>query len=163
MLKRIRIILAYLFFIAFLLLFVDVSSTLPSYLSFLAKWQFIPALRAGSFVTLGVLLLITTLFGRVYCSTLCPLGVMQDMFFKFGKKYRFRFSKPKNKLRYIVLGVFVLSFVAHLPIVFGILEPYSAFGRIASAIVAPVWTVASNLLGSLFDGSGFITIAPTPV
>ena len=163
MLRRIRIAVACLFFVGISLLFVDGSGTAPSYLSFLASWQFLPALRAGSFISLGVLLLVTLLFGRVYCSTLCPLGVLQDIIGRLGKKTRFRFSPAKKKLRWIVFAVFVLSLVAHLPLVFGLLEPFSAFGRIASSLLAPVWATGSNALAYVSESTGSFAIGKTPI
>lgn len=52
----------------------------------LAQWQFIPSVLgaldgvAVSAVILAVLLLLTLLFGRVYCSFLCPLGFSRTSF-----------------------------------------------------------------------------------
>ena len=72
-------------FIAFVLLFAGVW---VKPLSVLAKVQFVPALLAGSLVTAGVLVAMTLLFGRVYCSVCCPLGILQDIAFRFRKHRR---------------------------------------------------------------------------
>ncbi|MCP4365924.1 MAG: 4Fe-4S binding protein, partial [Planctomycetes bacterium] len=48
-------------------------------------FQFVPSLlqflNAVSIPATGfiVVLILTVLFGRVYCSTLCPLGILQDV------------------------------------------------------------------------------------
>ena len=79
MLKKIRRILAVLSFVAITLLFLDFSGTLHHWLGWMAKIQFLPAVLALNFVIVAVLLVITFIFGRVYCSVICPLGVMQDL------------------------------------------------------------------------------------
>ena len=79
MLRKIRIILASIFFIGVTLLFLDFTGTLHAWLGWMAKIQFLPAVLALNFIIVAVLLLLTLLFGRVYCSVICPLGVMQDI------------------------------------------------------------------------------------
>ena len=60
------------------LLFLDFTGTLHAWFGFLAKIQFLPALLALNFGVVAALIVLTLLFGRVYCSVICPLGVMQD-------------------------------------------------------------------------------------
>ena len=101
MLRKIRIILAALFFAGITLLFLDVTGTIHQWLGWMAKIQLLPAVLALNVVITAVLLVITLLIGRVYCSVICPLGVMQDIISwisgKRGKKYRFRFSYSPAK------------------------------------------------------------------
>ena len=96
MLKKIRTILAAVFFAGVTLLFLDFTGTLHAWLGWMAKIQFLPAVLAANFIITAVLLLLTLLLGRVYCSVICPLGVMQDIISwihgKTKKKNRFRFS-----------------------------------------------------------------------
>lgn len=163
MLRIIRSTLAALCFTGLCLLFLDVSGALPPKLVFLAKLQFIPALLAGSFVVAAALAALTLVFGRVYCSTLCPLGVLQDGLSRLGKKNRFRFSPARTWLRLAVLAVFVVAFVVGAPLVFGFLEPYSAFGRIAADLMAPLWVLGSNTLASVSERMGNFAVGPTPL
>ena len=79
MLRKIRIILATVFFVGVTLLFLDFTGTLHAWLGWMAKVQFLPAALALNFAVVAVLLLLTLIFGRVYCSVICPLGVMQDI------------------------------------------------------------------------------------
>ena len=100
MFRKIRIGLALVISIAITLLFLDVTGTLHSYLGWLAKIQFWPALLALNFGILFVLIALTLLLGRAYCSVICPLGIMQDLFSWIGgkvKKNRFNFSSEKKK------------------------------------------------------------------
>ncbi|MBQ0080066.1 MAG: 4Fe-4S binding protein [Alistipes sp.] len=163
MLRKLRIIVALTVFVAITLLFLDFTGVAQTHLNFLSKIQFIPALIALNLVVVVVLLLLTLIFGRLYCSILCPLGIMQDIFGFFGrkqKKNRYRFSPEKKWLRRIVLIVFVIALIVGVPIVTTILSPYSSYGRIAQNILAPIYGGCNNILGYLsekFDGFTFYT------
>jgi len=115
MLRKARIIAASLFFIGVTLLFLDFTGSLHAWLGWMAKIQFLPAALAVNVITVAALLLITILFGRVYCSVICPLGIMQDIISwirgKMKKKNRFRFSytPAKKWLRISVLILFIAA------------------------------------------------------
>lgn len=79
MLRKIRLTLAVVFFFLITLLFLDFTGTLHRWLSWMAMVQFLPAVLALHFGIVVGLILLTLLFGRVYCSVICPLGVMQDV------------------------------------------------------------------------------------
>ena len=150
MLRKIRIILASVFFIGVTLLFLDFTGTLHAWLGWMAKVQFLPALLALNFGVVAVLLVLTLLFGRVYCSVICPLGVMQDIISwihgKTKKKNRFRFSySPAKKwLRYGVLAIFIIALIAGIHSLVALVAPYSAYGRIASNLMAPLYQWGNN-------------------
>ena len=150
MLRKIRIVLASIFFIGVTLLFLDFTGTLHAWLGWMAKVQFLPAALALNFGIVAALLIITLLFGRVYCSVICPLGVMQDIISwihgKTKKKNRFRFSYSPavNWLRYGVLALFVIALVAGLHSLVALIAPYSAYGRIASNLLAPLYQWGNN-------------------
>lgn len=123
--------------------------------AFLAKAQFIPALLAGNVVVLALLLLFTFLFGRLYCSVICPLGITQDfvnwLTIKTGgkkKAARFGYSQPKNILRYSLLTVYAVALVFGIGSFMAILDPYAAFGRIITHIFTPVSVMLNNLIAS---------------
>lgn len=163
MLKKIRLILAGFCLAGISLLFLDISGTLDQYLAFLAKIQLLPALIAGGTVTVAILLIMTFLIGRVYCSILCPLGIFQDVASYFGKKNRFRYTNGKTWLRIAALVVFGTALLIGIPVVFGTLEPYSAFGRVVTGLFAPIWTLGNNTLAYLSEQTGFLFIASSPI
>ena len=141
MLRRVRIILATIFFLGITILFLDFTGVLQPYFSWMAKVQFLPAILALNLVIVGVLLVVTLIFGRIYCSVICPLGILQDIFGWIGrrfKKSRYTYSKPKNWLRYSVLALFIIALLAGINSVVALLAPYSAYGRIAQNIFSPV-------------------------
>lgn len=149
MLRKIRISFAVLFFVVTTLLFLDFTGTIHAWFGWMAKIQFLPALLALNLGVVLLLVLLTVVFGRIYCSVICPLGVFQDVVSWISgkrKKNRFRYSKAKSGLRYGVLGIFVLALIAGLGSVVALLAPYSSYGRIASNLFQPVYLWGNNLL-----------------
>lgn len=159
MLKKIRLAAAGAILAGISLLF---AGALESFAP-LAAIQIVPAILAGSAITVAAIAIVTLVFGRVYCSVVCPLGLLQDVISRFGKKGRFRFARNRSWLRVAAFCVFVAALIAGMPIVFGLLEPYSAFGRIASELAAPALASGLSLLSVPFEYMGLYFAAPTPV
>ena len=164
MLRKIRVSLAAVFFICLTLLFLDFTGTLHCWLGWMAKLQFLPAVLALNVVVIVGLVLLTLVFGRIYCSVICPLGVMQDLFGWLGKKAkknRYTYSKEVAWLRYLMLSVMVVAIVAGVGSLVQLLAPYSAFGRIATMLLQPLWLMGNNVLASLaerYDSYAFYTV-----
>ena len=162
MLRKIRTILAGVFFVLITLLFLDFTGTLHHWLSWLAKIQFLPAVMALNVVVVVALLLLTLIFGRIYCSIICPLGVFQDVLARFHrKKNKYSYSKELKWLRYPVLVVFICAAVAGIGSLFQLLAPYSAYGRIATMIFQPLWKAGNNVLAMIAeraDSYAFYTV-----
>lgn len=78
MLRKLRIAAAVVCFTLVTLLFLDFTGTLHAWFGWLARIQFLPALLALNAGVVAALVVATLLFGRIYCSVVCPLGVMQD-------------------------------------------------------------------------------------
>ena len=169
MLRKIRIILASVFFIGVTLLFLDFTGTIHAWLGWMAKVQFLPALLALNFGVLAVLVIVTLLFGRVYCSVVCPLGVMQDIISwihgKTKKKNRFRFSysPAKHFLRYLILTLYGTAIVAGLHSAVALIAPYSAYGRIASNLLAPLYQWGNNFFAWIAERAGSYAFYGTEV
>ena len=169
MLRKIRIILATVFLVGVTLLFLDFTGTLHAWLGWMAKVQFLPALLAMNFAVVAVLLLLTLVFGRVYCSVICPLGIMQDVISwihgKTKKKNRFRFtySPAKNWLRYTVLVLFILGMVLGAHAIAVLIAPYSAYGRIAGNLLAPLYQLGNNFFAWIAERAGSYAFYSTEV
>ena len=102
MLRKIRIALATVMFIGITLLFIDFTGTMHHWVSWMPKIQFLEAVLALNVVVIVALVVLTLVFGRIYCSVICPLGIMQDIFGWLGKKAkknRYTYSKQKHALR----------------------------------------------------------------
>jgi polyferredoxin len=154
MLKKIRIILAAVFFALITLLFLDFTGTLHHWLGWMAKVQFLPAVLALNAVVIIALVAITLIFGRIYCSVICPLGVFQDVIAWLHdrrKKNRYQFSKAVSWLRYTMLGVFIVALATGVSSIVQLLAPYSAYGRIVTMLFQPVWKAGNNVLASIAE------------
>ena len=154
MLRRIRTTIALVVFVLITLLFLDVTGTLHKYFGWLASIQFWPALLALHVGVLALLVVLTLVFGRIYCSIICPLGVMQDVVSRLHgirKKNRFTYSKEKRWLRYTVLAVFIVSALAGVNAVVSLLAPYSSYGRIAGSLMKPVYEAGNNVLAAIAE------------
>lgn len=151
LLRITRIVLATFFFVAVTLLFLGAWGV-NLWFGWVAKVQFLPALMALDFGILVVLIILTLLFGRLYCSVICPLGVMQDIFGWLGrksKKNRYSYSQEKRVLRYTILGVFVVCLIVGFAPATTLLAPYSAYGRIVNSLFRPLYDLLNNLIASI--------------
>ena len=154
MLKKIRTILAIVMFVCITWLFVDFTGTAYQWFSWMPKIQLLEAILAVNVVAIVILVVGTLIFGRLYCSIICPLGVFQDVIARFNrKKNKYSYSKALSWLRYTMLGVMVVALVAGVGSVFQLLAPYSAYGRIATTMFQPVWKAGNNVLASIAEHS----------
>lgn len=148
-LKKIRMCLGRIFFLLITLMFLDFTGTLHHYLAWMAKIQFLPAVMALNFGVVAVLIVLTLIFGRVYCSIICPLGVMQDIFFAVHihkHKNSCTYSKAKNILRYSILALFIIAMILGANSLVALLSPYSSYGRIAQNLLQPIYIGINNIL-----------------
>jgi ferredoxin-type protein NapF len=156
--KKIRVIVSLVFFSLITVYFLDFADLLPVQLHTLEKWQLVPALLSLNVVVLIVLAAVTLLFGRVYCSTLCPMGIFQDIVDwtskKFQRKKKYPVFKEQPVLRWTIVALTVIAFFTGISILNTFLDPYSAYGRISTNLVKPVYLAGNNLIayvGSKFD------------
>ena len=156
MLRKIRITLAAVMFIGITLLFLDFTGTMHQWVSWMPKIQFLEAVLALNVVVIAALILLTLIFGRMYCSVICPLGVMQDIIAWFGKKARknrYSYSKAKHGLRVLFFTLMLMSIVLGVSVVVQLLAPYSAFGRIATNLLQPLYIGGNNMLATIAEAS----------
>ena len=153
MLKYLRVILAVLSLLALTLMFLDFTGLAARGLDWLPKLQLIPALLAVNLLAVAVLAVLTYLFGRIYCSVICPLGIFQDIiirirsFFAPKRKRKvglFRYTAANSRLRYGFLIFFAILLILGLTGLIatslaGILDPYSAYGRMVGQFIVPGW------------------------
>ena len=160
-LRKFRIGFSVVVLLCFVFIFVDYRSLIPeSYKNYLLFLQFIPSLikfldlktlAAGGFI---VVLLLTLLSGRTYCSFLCPLGITQDLFSRIGgrikKRFnRFGFRKPFTIVRYTLLAATLAVAIIWGIYLVTLLDPYSIFGRSVTYFVKPVVLLLNNLFSGI--------------
>lgn len=167
MLRRIRVVLAAVFFLGLTLLLLDVSGVVHSWTGWMAKAQLLPALLAGNFLIVALLLVLTLIFGRLYCSTICPLGVMQDLVARLSrrlnKRKKYSYSPALTWLRYAFLGLFVVLMFLGLGGIAALIAPYSTFGRITTHLLQPVWALCNNGVAALAESAGSYAVSETEI
>ena len=154
MLRKIRITLATVMFIGITLLFLDFTGTMHHWVSWMPKLQFLEAVLALNVVVIVALLVLTLVFGRIYCSVICPLGIMQDIFGWLGKKAkknRYTYSKQKHALRMAFFTFMLILIVLGGGTIVQLLAPYSAFGRICTNLLQPVYMAGNNVLAAIAE------------
>ena len=161
-LRKFRIGFSAVVLICFIFVFADYRSLIPAkYINYLLYLQFIPSLlkyidlktmAAGGFI---IVLLLTLLSGRTYCSFLCPLGVGQDLFSRMGGKVKKKFRRYGYKRPYTIIRYTLLALIIGTGIIWGIyavtlLDPYSIFGRFMTYFGKPVVLLVNNFLAWVF-------------
>lgn len=158
-LKIARVFVSLFFLISITLSFIYFINRDTLFFSNFLKVQFVPAFLgvfSGTALFFLIILLITLLFGRLYCSTLCPLGIYQDIVsaisrkFKSKKNRRFKFDLPKNKLRYSILLFIAILFVFGISYPLAILDPYSNWGKISNEIISRSEQLIHNIASGFF-------------
>ncbi len=160
-LKPVRVIIALIVLIVVAFIFIDFRQHLSTSSYRWITWlQIVPSVEnfliAAGILSSGFIIsiVLTLLFGRVYCSMLCPLGIFQDVISFISKKIRkkkarYKFSEAKNILRYSFLALAVIPLFFGSVTLLGLLDPYSNFGRIFSDLVKPLVMAGNNVLSEL--------------
>lgn len=136
-LRAIRILLSVLFFVA-AVAYLAISPTVYPMARAVEKVQIVPSLVATSIGVILVWIGVTFLLGRVYCSTVCPVGAYQDIFIfmrRFIRPLRkpFRYRSP-NPVRYHVLAIYVACLIVGVVAVPFWIEPWSIMRNICGAV-----------------------------
>ena len=163
MLRYARQFLAGIVLLLFLLLFLGGEETALKLRPALLYLQFAPSLL--KFIALGaggmavgwlLILALTLLTGRVYCSVLCPLGILQDGVGFLARLIRrqrpkFGYQRPHSPLRYGILLLTMLSAILGSMSVLNLFEPYSLFGRVTQHIVKPGVVAVNNAIVDVLE------------
>jgi len=173
-LKKVRVIVSVAVFVLISFLFLDIGNIIPAGVtSAVVSFQLVPALAKSLMgpgmwmIGLAGIVLLTALFGRVYCSSLCPLGTLQDLIIRLARKRdrrrRFRYSKPKYALHYSVLGATALLALGGSMVLLNVLEPFSIFGRILQGLVRPAVVGVNNGAAGILGWFGLYHVYQVPL
>ncbi len=152
-----RIVFSIIFFILFIYIFFASNNLSIIIGKILNYFQFVPSIlnfisSLFSFIVPGfiIVLFLTFLFGRIYCSFLCPLGIFQDIIIFCTQKFRkkFKFIKSFNWFRYSILMIVIFFSILGFFIILNSLDPYSIFSRIITNIFKPAYTFITNQIVS---------------
>lgn len=170
-LKKIRLLAAVACITFMVAALVDIHEMLPPWVLTSALWlQFIPSvLKFSQLATLSaagfiVVLMFTLLFGRIYCSTICPLGILMDIIGRLRRRVkkqpRFVYMRPHPFVRYGLLTITVMTFLAGSIIAIDLLCPFANFGRIATQILRPIVIGVNNGAAIALEQLGYFGLPP---
>ena len=158
MLKYVRIAIEVIVFLLIVALFVDFSGTVAPFAGWLAEIQLLPAALSLNVVVLVLLVIATLLFGRLYCSIVCPLGMFQDFFVAIGlktaRRNKYSYRKENPWLRGAVLIIYIAMLVLGMASIASIIEPYGAFGRMATNLFGYLHRAINNFLAAKSENAG---------
>ena len=183
-LRTIRIFLSTLFFIG-AVAYLAVSPMVHPMVRVVEKVQIVPSLIASCMGTIIVWLCVTFVLGRVYCSTVCPLGTLQDIFIplrRFIPALNRPFAYHKDRpVKYNILIIYVVCLLMGATAISYWIEPWNIMRNICGAIcpsaeesvwltfgvgvgtgiVAGILSALLIIVCALFTGRGFCnTVCP---
>ncbi len=155
-----RVIVSLAVFFAVTLLWVCYGPTVARYLSWVTKIQIFPMVMTLS-VTMAVFwLLVAWLFGRLYCSSACPLGTWFDIVGSLGRKCRkgtfkdYHYSAALNRWRYGSLFIVFVCFIGEIAIVPALVDPYNIYGQAVVNLLKPCWGYVCNFVSQIGVATG---------
>ncbi|MCM1376977.1 MAG: 4Fe-4S binding protein [Clostridium sp.] len=157
-LRNIRITLATAFLIAAVAyIFFSPLFNPPAKISLVS--QIIPTAISSTIGVTIFWLAVSFLFGRVYCSTVCPVGTLQDIAIWLRRKTRpqhssFRFHTG-HRWRYDILLGYLLCLLLGITTVCVLFEPWALLSNTAAAFNPHIRLTGWNTLGiGVAVGSG---------
>ena len=161
-----------MFVIATFSIFLDIYEVLPNSVINAVTWlQFTPSLlnfiEVATLSSIGfiIVLIISLLMGRIYCSSICPLGILQDMFAfiakrRSKKKFFYKKKKPQTVLRYSILALTIIALLTSFSVVVTLLDPYSNAGRFFTYLIRPILIVGNNAMAVVLQQWDVYTLHP---
>lgn len=168
-LRKGRIALSLIFFAVYFIVLLDLSGTLPArFTRGVLYLQFAPsAIHFFNLISLAgegfiFIMVLTFIFGRVYCSSICPLGVLQDITARITRKLthrkRYHHAQPYRKLNYVVLILVLIAAFAGFLLPLNLTEPYSNFGRISTGLARPAFILLNNGVVAILEKIDLYTL-----
>lgn len=149
--KRLLKILRVVISVGFLAVITTAVIGAPLWLTAVAEWsleiQFVPAVLTFALGIFVAWMIITLILGRVYCSTVCPLGTLQDIAARLRRGRIYRFSEPHTKTLVFFLILALLSWLLDIHVVLQLLDPASAYYTIVEGVMNPTLAVTAMGLG----------------
>lgn len=112
-------------------------------------------------------LLLTLMFGRIYCATVCPVGTFSDIFMRLRQVFprsRRKFSYAHAKrVRYHILLIYAICALAGITAVTLMLDPWNIFtdivGAVSPHVAAAQWkAVGLGALSGMVAGAAIAVV-----
>lgn len=115
----------------------------------LCRWQLVPAVLAGALTWIVLWIAVTAFAGRIYCSSVCPMGTLLDVFARLGHLHKgYFYSQSHVLMRRSLVVITVAALLAGIPVMLDILDPAAAYSRIAAWSVSPLFKAVSFSLST---------------
>ncbi|MDE6370816.1 MAG: 4Fe-4S binding protein [Duncaniella sp.] len=120
------------------------GGTLPAVAQWIGHVQFLPAAMAFSVSIIVIWLIVTLVFGRVYCSVACPLGIYQDICSRVPRLGRvsssrhYHYSPALTVWRTVTLTLVVVAILLGITSVIVLADPWSIYTRACHDLGQPV-------------------------
>ena len=107
-------------------------------------------------IMLAGVIVLTIIFGRFYCSTLCPFGIFQEfMAFLRGKKKNEK--RGNYGVKYLIAGLIFGSLIGGSALFIRYVDPYTVFGSAVSLSIFGLIFAAALLVLVFFKNMFFCT------
>jgi len=159
-LKKFRIAISATVFLLCILAFLGDQKISTALSNTLLYVQFTPSLlkflhSPGRLIGFGFLVILaaTFIFGRCYCSFLCPLGILQDIGIRLSGSFRKKhvFQQSYRLASYCLLVLTVVTAILGSFTLVNLLDPYSIFGRIAAHPFKSIVLWINNIFVNVFE------------
>lgn len=126
--------------ISLIALAVPTAALVTGYDSVFVRMQILVALLSGVALVLLFWAIVTIVYGRIYCSTVCPMGTLMDCVSAGSRLVRRRrsnyaYTSPSTRTRIVFLVLALVSLFSGASLVTTILDPYTAYSRMVMELV----------------------------
>ncbi len=113
---------------------------IAGYDSVFVRMQILTALLSGVAGTLVFWAAVTLIYGRIYCSTVCPLGTFMDCVSAGSRLMRrsrrnYHYVPPSKRTRVVFLTLAFISLLSGTTLIPTLLDPYSAYARMVNELI----------------------------
>ena len=104
------------------------------------------------------IIILTVLFGRIYCSTICPLGIIQEFIsiLFFDKKRKNKYI-PNYPIKYFILAISLGILLGGSAIFIRYIEPYTYFGSAFTFSIFGIIALLGIIILTFFKNRFFCT------
>ncbi|MCH5319400.1 MAG: 4Fe-4S binding protein [Paramuribaculum sp.] len=134
-----RIIVSIVVFIIITTALTSASLMIPGVSLWLERIQFLPAVMLFALGIFVSWLIITLIFGRIYCSTVCPLGTVMDSSSHLFHRRRYVYRPPRSSIRYGILVIVLACLMGAYFALPSLIDPYSIYLRFCTDCLQPLW------------------------
>ncbi len=146
---------------------VCVAWRVPAVWTWLERIQLGRAIAVMSLSVFAVWMLVTLVFGRVYCSTVCPAGTIMDACSRMahrgckGREYHYR--RPLPEIRYVTLAIWAVGLALGISFIATLLDPLMVTERICSGLLAPLLSLFPGISATGLSYAARLTVSSTAV